>query len=73
MAEEYERRGQDGLRLVLYNQVVAQELPHLRGDGIHLMERVTETHKQRISKTVSKIMIRVSEKSCHISFENQYF
>ena len=40
VADEDERGRQDGLALVLDDQAVAQELPHLRRDRVHLVERV---------------------------------
>lgn len=37
-----ERWRQDGLGLKLYHKVIPQELPHLVGDRINLVERVAE-------------------------------
>ena len=43
VANNNERRRQDGLALVLDDEAVALELPHVQRLGVHLVKRVTET------------------------------
>ena len=43
VANNNERRRQDGLALVLDDEAVALELPHVQRLSVHLVKRVTET------------------------------
>jgi len=40
VAEDDERRGQDGPVVEGHDQLISLELPHLVGDGLHLKEGV---------------------------------
>lgn len=50
VAQDDQRRRQDGAVVERHDQLVSLELPHLVGNGLHLKERVAEGHQtERVS------------------------